>query len=66
MEGRKLENPGKNPRNTGENQQTTLLTYDTKYGEARPRVALVRGERYDDVSKDDGYANNDGWWWPRL
>ena len=32
----------KNLQGTGENQQTTLLTYDTEHGRARTRVALMR------------------------
>jgi hypothetical protein len=43
-EGGKPENPEKNPRSKGENQQQTQLTYDTKSGN-RTRVAVVRGKR---------------------
>jgi hypothetical protein len=37
-EGGKPENPGKNPRSKGENQQTTLLTYDTESGNDERRA----------------------------
>ena len=50
------ENPEKNPRSTGENQQTTLLTYDTELSGARTRVALVIGER------SHRYPPRGGWW----
>jgi hypothetical protein len=43
-EGGKPENPEKNPRSKGENQQQTQLTYDGKSGN-RTRVTVVRGER---------------------
>jgi hypothetical protein len=43
-EGGKPENPEKNPRSKGENQQQTQLTYDTKSGN-RTQVAVVRGKR---------------------
>jgi hypothetical protein len=43
-EGGKPENPEKNPRSKGENQQQTQLTYDTEYGNLT-RFTLVRGER---------------------
>ena len=36
MEGGNLENQEKNPRSTRENQQTTLLTYDTRSRELNP------------------------------
>jgi hypothetical protein len=43
-EGGKPEDPEKNPRSKGENQQTTLLTYDAESGN-RTRVTAVRGKR---------------------
>jgi hypothetical protein len=44
VEGGKPENPEKNPRSKGENQQQTQLTYDTDSAN-RARVTVVRGER---------------------
>jgi hypothetical protein len=38
-EGGKLENPEKNPRSKGENQQQTQLTYDTDSGNGPEREA---------------------------
>jgi hypothetical protein len=43
MDGGKPENPEKNPRSNGEDQQTTLLTYDNESGN-RTRVTVVRVE----------------------
>jgi hypothetical protein len=43
VEGGKPENPEKNTRSKGENQQQTQLTYNTESGN-RTRVAVVRGE----------------------
>ena len=43
-EGGKLENPEKNPRSKGENQQQTQPTYDAGSGN-RTRDTLVGGER---------------------
>jgi hypothetical protein len=40
----KPENPEKNPRSKGENEQLTPLTYDAESGN-RTRVTVVRGER---------------------
>jgi hypothetical protein len=42
-EGGKPENLEKNPRNKGENQQQTKLTYDTDSGNCT-QVTVVRGE----------------------
>jgi hypothetical protein len=42
--GGKPENPVKNPRSKGENQQQTQLTYDTESGNPT-RVTVVKGER---------------------
>ena len=44
VEGGKPENPEKNPRNKGENQQQTQPTYDAGSGN-RTRDTLVGGER---------------------
>jgi hypothetical protein len=44
MLGEKPENPEKNHLSKGENQQTTLLAYDTESGN-RSRVTVVRVER---------------------
>ena len=43
-EGGKPENPEKNPRSKGENQQQTQPTYDAECGN-RTRATLVVGER---------------------
>ena len=43
-EGEKPENPEKNPRSKGENQQQTQSTYDVGSGN-RTRDTLVGGER---------------------
>jgi hypothetical protein len=37
-EGGKTREPGKNPQSKGENQQTTLLTYDAKSGNNRMNI----------------------------
>ena len=44
VEGRKPENPEKNPRSKDENQQQTQPTYDTGTGNGT-RATLVGGER---------------------
>jgi hypothetical protein len=44
-EGEKPGNPEKNPRGKGENQQTTILTYDAESGN-RTWATVVRGEPY--------------------
>jgi hypothetical protein len=43
-EGGKPEDPEKNPRSKGENQQQNQLSYDAKTGN-RTRDTVVRGER---------------------
>jgi hypothetical protein len=44
-EGGKPENPKKNPRSKGENQQQTQLAYNTESGNRNRVLTVVRGKR---------------------